>query len=71
MSEDISIAPPRTWEELRAEVQRRTDGQVYPMTGMRSEDVRVILSRIDSLDNDEWGRSWSAMAQEWIERGDI
>src|SRR5919108_247080 len=46
------IAPPRTWEELRDEVQARTDRQVYPMTGMRSEDVRSILSQIGSLDRD-------------------
>ncbi|MCG2591443.1 alpha/beta hydrolase [Ramlibacter sp. XY19] len=69
MTEDITIAPPRTWEELRTEVQRRTDAQVYPMTGARGEDVRIILGRIDSLDDDAWGRSWSAMAREWFERG--
>lgn len=63
-------ATPRTWEELKAEVQARTDRQVYPMTGMLSDDVRVILSRIHSLDRDEWGREWSAMARQWIKRGD-
>ena len=65
------IAPARTWEELKAEVQARTDRQVYPMTGMQSEDVRVILARIGSLDRDEWGRSWSAMARVWIAKGDL
>lgn len=70
MKELIEIAPPRTWQELSAETQSRTDRQVYPLTGMRSEDVRVILSRISSLDDDEWGRSWSGMAQDWIARGE-
>ncbi len=69
MKEDIHVAPARSWEELREETQSRTDRQVYPLTGMRSEDVRVILSRIGSLDDDEWGHSWATMAQEWIDKG--
>jgi hypothetical protein len=64
------IAPPRTWEELKTEVQARTDRQIYPMTGMRSEDVRVILGRINSLDRNQWGKSWSEMAREWMSKGD-
>ena len=70
MSEAIAVAPRRTWDELREEVQARTDRQVYPMTGMRSEDVRIILSRIGSLDRDEWGQSWSDMGREWMRRGE-
>ncbi len=62
----LTIAPPRTWEELAAEVQSRTDRQVYPMTGMRSQDVREILSNIHSLDRDEWGRAWAAMGERWM-----
>ena len=68
--EKVVLAPPRTWEELKQEVQTRTDRQVYPMTGMQSEDVRIILDRITSLDYDEWGRSWARMAEEWITRGE-
>ena len=69
-TEEVVLAPPRTWDELADEVQARTDRQVYPMTGMRSEDVAIILSRINSLDYDEWGESWSGMARDWIENGD-
>ena len=69
MHPETLMAPPRTWEELRADVQARTDRQVYPMTGMRSEDVRGILSHIGRLDRDAWGRAWSAMARAWIARG--
>jgi hypothetical protein len=64
------IARPRTWEELRDDVQARTDRQVYPMTGIRREDVGSILSHIGSLDRDAWGRAWSAMARAWIARGE-
>lgn len=55
LKQSAVIAPPKTWEELKAEVQLRTDRQVYPMTGMRSEDVRVILNRIGSLDRGRVG----------------
>jgi esterase FrsA len=65
----LTIAPPRTWEELAAEVQSRTDRQVYPMTGMRPDDVREILASIKSLDRDEWGRAWSAMGERWTAQG--
>lgn len=37
---------------------------------MLSQDVREILSRIDSLDRDAWGKSWSTMAQAWMSKGD-
>lgn len=66
----LTIARPRTWDELRLEVQARTDRQVYPMTGMRSEDVQIVLSRISDLDRDAWGRSWAQQAREWIERAE-
>jgi hypothetical protein len=36
---------------------------------MRSDDVRAILSRISTLDDKEWGRSWALTAQAWIEKG--
>ncbi len=52
------IAPPRTWPELKQAVQERTDSQRYPMTGFDSKEVAEILDRIQSLDRDEWARSW-------------
>ena len=52
------IAPARTWPELKQAVQERADSQRYPMTGFDSKEVSEILSRIQSLDRDEWARSW-------------
>ena len=66
---EIAVAPPRTWEELKTEVQTRADRQRYPLTGMRSDDVRPILARIHSLDNDEWGRSWAQAGRDYMEKG--
>ena len=48
------IAPPRTREELAAEVQSRTDRQVYPMTGMRPQDVRDIILRNGPTPKTAW-----------------
>src|SRR3954451_11294990 len=51
----------RTWPELKAAVQDRADRDAYPLTGTKAEEVKEILSRITSLDRDEWARAWSEM----------
>ena len=52
------IAPARTWPELRQATQERVDAQRYPLTGFDPVEVKEILGRINSLDRDEWARSW-------------
>ena len=52
------IAPARTWPELKQATQERVDGQRYPLTGFDPVEVKEILGRIDSLDRDEWAKSW-------------
>ena len=52
------IAQQRTWPELKDAVQDRVNRNAYPMTGYDREEVREVLSRINSLDRDEWARSW-------------
>jgi hypothetical protein len=69
MQHDPRIAAPRTWDELKSEVQSRADRQVYPLTGMTAADVRDILASISSLDRDEWGRGWSAMGERYAAIG--
>ena len=46
------LAPQRTWPELKEAVQERANRNAYPMTGMKADDVREILSQINSLDRD-------------------
>jgi esterase FrsA len=60
-SANAQIAPPRTWPELKDAVQQRVDRNAYPLTGMKPDDVREILSNINSLDRDEWAVAWSKM----------
>ena len=62
------IAPARTWPELRQAVQERVDGQRYPLTGFDAKEVAEILGRIQSLDRDEWARSWSVNGQRHLEQ---
>ncbi len=52
------IAPGRTWPELKEAVTERVKAQRYPLTGFDAGEVAEILSRINSLDRDEWARSW-------------
>jgi esterase FrsA len=59
------IAPPRTLDELKAETQGRADRNVYPLTGLKPADVREALSRINTLDRDEWAAAWGAVAERY------
>jgi len=57
------VAPTRTWPELKEAVLDRVNRNAYPLTGYNATEVREVLDRIQSLDRDEWARSW-------IEQGD-
>jgi esterase FrsA len=52
------VAPTRTWPELKEAVQERVNRNAYPLTGYDKEEVREVVSRINSLDRDDWARSW-------------
>ncbi len=59
------IAPPRTLDELKAETQARADRHAYPLAGLKPADVREALSKISSLDRDEWAAAWSSVAAKY------
>ena len=58
LSAMAQIAPGRTWPELKDAVTERAKAQRYPLNGFDPAEVQQILSRIRSLDRDEWARSW-------------
>jgi len=60
------IAQQRTWPELKAAVQDRANRNAYPLTGYDREEVREVLSRISSLDRDEWARSWTQQGEKHL-----
>ncbi len=62
------MAPTRTWEELKAETQRRVDKNLSPVGGVKSDEAREALNNIHSLDRDEWAAAWSAIAERYDKR---
>ncbi|HET7364207.1 MAG TPA: alpha/beta fold hydrolase [Burkholderiales bacterium] len=62
------IAPTRTWPELKEAVQDRVNRNAYPLTGYDKEEVREVLARINSLDRDEWARSWMQQGDKHLAR---
>lgn len=57
---DPRIAPPRTLEELRADVVRRIKGSGYPGRGIRLPDAERAMAALTSLDPDDWAEVWTA-----------
>jgi esterase FrsA len=60
----------RTLEELKTEAQARADRNGYPLAGLQPEEVREALSKITSLDRDEWAAAWSAIGDRHATRAD-
>lgn len=58
----------RTLDELKTEAQNRADRHGYPFNGMDPGDVRDALSRINSLDPDQWAVSWIAIGDRYAEK---
>ncbi len=62
------IAPARTLDELKAETQSRADRNVYPLTGLKPDDTREALAKINSLSPDDWAAAWSSIAERYEAR---
>jgi esterase FrsA len=60
---DAQVAPPRTLDELKEEVQARADRKVYPVASLDATEVREALGNLKSLDRDEWAAVWSAYGE--------
>jgi pimeloyl-ACP methyl ester carboxylesterase len=61
----------RTLEELKAEAQARADRNAYPLIGLKPDEVREALSRLTSLDRDEWAASWSQIGDRYMAKKDF
>ena len=53
---------------LKEEVQKRTDRNMPPLSGIGAEDARAALSQIKSLDREEWASAWMRAADQRWER---
>src|ERR1700687_1085391 len=68
LSAAAQMAPTRTWEELKAETQRRVDKNLGPVAGLKSEDAPEAIANINSLDRNEWAAAWGAIAERYDKR---
>ncbi|MEP6702643.1 MAG: alpha/beta fold hydrolase [Betaproteobacteria bacterium] len=55
------IAPARTLDELKDEVQARAVRKAYPVSALDPAEVREALGNLKTLDRDEWAGVWSAV----------
>ncbi len=55
------LAPPRTLEELKTEIQERADRKAYPLSQLEPGEVREALSALKSQNRDEWAAVWGAI----------
>lgn len=62
------LAPARTLAELKAETQARADRNAYPLTGLKADEVREALAKINSLDRDEWAAAWGSIGERYATR---
>ena len=61
----------RSLEELKAEAQARADRNAYPLIGLKPDEVREALSRLKTLDRDEWAASWSQLGDRYMAKKDF
>jgi dienelactone hydrolase len=58
----------RGLDQLKQEVQRRADRNMPPLGGVAPEDARAALSRVTSLDREQWVLAFSSVADQHQER---
>lgn len=66
MLAQAQLAPARTIDELKAETQARADRNAYPLTGLKADEVREALAKINSLDRDEWAAAWGSIGERYV-----
>ena len=57
---------PLTLEELKQETQRRAERNLPPIAGIKPDDARAAIARIDSLERDVWAAAWSSNGERYM-----
>jgi pimeloyl-ACP methyl ester carboxylesterase len=57
---------PLNLEELKVETQRRADRNLPPIGGVMPEDAREAMSRLKTLEPDDWAAVWSAIGDRYM-----
>ncbi len=63
---NAQIWGPRNLDELKQETQRRADRNAPPMSGVKPDDARQALARINSLDREDWAAAWIANGERYM-----
>ena len=62
----LVFAQERTLEEIKIEALRRAENGMYPLIGLDPADVREAFAAIKTLDNDEWARAFTSVADRYM-----
>ena len=68
--QDPRIAPPRTLDELRAEVIKRIKANGYPGRGVRLACAESAMTALTSLDPEAWAKVWMAAGDRVVEEAE-
>jgi pimeloyl-ACP methyl ester carboxylesterase len=58
----------RTFEELKAETERRAERNLAPLTGVHVEDAREAMAAFSAPSRDGWAAAWSTVGQRFMEQ---
>jgi esterase FrsA len=62
----MEIPKPLTFEQWKAEVQTRADRQIYPLIGIKPDEVRAALPQVTTPDRDAWARVWISVGDRYM-----
>ena len=62
----MTVAKPRTLDELKVETQARADRDAYPCAGLGAAETREALGNLKSLEPDDWAAAWCAVGDRHV-----
>jgi esterase FrsA len=65
----IGIPEPLSFEQWKAEVLMRAERGIYPLIGLKADEVRATLPKALTPDCDAWAELWIALGDGYMERG--
>ena len=57
---------PLTLDELKAETQRRADRNLPPIAGIKPDDARAAVAKLNNLERDTWANAWIANGERYM-----
>ena len=62
------IAPARTLEQLKTEIQDRANRGAYPVAELKANDVEKALKNLKSLSHDDWALAWMPIGDVYMDQ---